>query len=187
MSSTLIDYPSLSEVARKDLAARVTDTTLLKYLQGQAKEYINSQLGQDPGIAKVYAKNNYVILNHILTQIQSNIEFKKTKEVPIKEIGEIAKLIAQFPGSIGFEQLSQKKQDYLFVQMFKLILKILQPNELNIQSRCEMYSALFLMASTHTSYLSRHKKVDRIIKEKIQKLHFSENEIEKKIGLIWFK
>lgn len=185
-TQTINDYESLSEAARRDLLAHKTDITLLKYLQGQVKEHV--KLSLDENLQEIYAENNLVIIDHVFSQLKSNIEFKRTKELPLKELSEIAGLIAQLPDSIGFNTLSQPKQDKMFVQMTNLILSIISnADELSIESKAMLYNALFSMAATHKDYLGRHTKVDRVIKEKIQKLRFSENEIEKSIGLKWFR
>lgn len=185
MSVTLDDFKDLSERARNDLSLNKTDTTMLKYIQGQVKDQVQ-QPGNDE-VLKVYAENNLFLLQHIYTQLKSNIEFKRTKTLPLKEVNELSQTVAQLPGSLGHNTLPIAHRDKMFVNMTNLILNLLRTEELTTEQKHTLYSSLFRMASTHKDYLSRHQKVDRVIKAKIKELSFSENEKERMLGKMWFQ
>ena len=179
-SLPLDEFYRLSERARSDLLLGKSDTTMLKYLQGQVKDQV-----MEPREIRTYALNNLSILQHVYRQLKSNIDFNRTQVVPIDHYKSLSEKVSYYPGSIGYNTLTQSEKDRIFVDLFNMGLGILK-KELSVADKLSVYTALFRLGQSHADYLSRHPKVNRVLKEKIRGLSFSENERERMVGKTFF-
>lgn len=166
------------------------DKTILIYLLHDLKKSLKEQDNPPESSKLAFAEGNLRLLEYRLNKLKLHIDYCLNDKIfeCVNKLTNYSKKIIAFTESIGYNNLSFKKQKKLMTNTIILYFQVynsIKLNELdpeNILLKIKIFESIFEIILAHKSIVIAYPHLINTFKNKIKSFNNSENENEREIG-----